>query len=86
MECSQNEYYLKVCCVCLHKVLYVFSPSFRKQVYAIFLGDFGLFQRENFTSSFSIVLAVLYTFLVVLVLLNVLIAVASDSVCSKIVV
>jgi hypothetical protein len=61
----------------------VFSPSFRKKVYAIFLGDFGLFQRDNFTSSFSVVLAVFYTFLVVLVLLNVLIAVASDSVCAK---
>lgn len=50
------------------------------KVYAILLGDFGLFQRENFTSAFSIILAVLYTFMVVLVLLNVLIAVASDSV------
>lgn len=50
------------------------------KVYAILLGDFGLFQRESFVSVFSVVLIVMYTFLVVLVLLNVLIAVASDSV------
>jgi len=49
------------------------------KVYAILLGDFGLFQRENFTSSISVFLAVSYTFMVVLVLLNVLIAVACDS-------
>jgi hypothetical protein len=81
MDCSQNEYYLKVCGVVL-EVLAPFSHRFFAQVYAIFLGDFGLFRRENFTSGFSVVLAVLYTFLVVLVLLNVLIAVASDSVSS----
>jgi hypothetical protein len=81
MECSQNEYYLKVCGVVL-EVLVPFSHRSYAQVYAIFLGDFGLFRRENFTSGFSVVLAVLYTFLVVLVLLNVLIAVASDSVSS----
>lgn len=52
------------------------------KVYAILLGDFGLFEREHFTSALSIFLAVLYTFMVVLVLLNVLIAVASDSVSS----
>jgi hypothetical protein len=49
------------------------------KVYAILLGDFGLFEREQFTSILSVFLAVFYTFLVVLVLLNVLIAVASDS-------
>jgi cation transporter-like permease len=50
------------------------------RVYAILLGDFGLFNRESFFSVFSVCLVVLYTFMVVLVLLNVLIAVASDSV------
>jgi hypothetical protein len=50
------------------------------RVYAILLGDFGLFNRESFFSVFSVCLIVLYTFMVVLVLLNVLIAVASDSV------
>jgi len=49
------------------------------KVYAILLGDFGLFDRESFTSLFSVCLVVLYSFMVVLVLLNVLIAVASDS-------
>ena len=50
------------------------------KVYAILLGDFGLFNRDSFVSVFSVCLVVLYTFMVVLVLLNVLIAVASDSV------
>ena len=50
------------------------------KVYAILLGDFGLFERESFNSVFSLFLVILYTFMVVLVLLNVLIAVASDSV------
>jgi len=49
------------------------------KVYTILLGDFGLFSREQFTTVISVCLAVLYTFMVVLVLLNVLIAVASDS-------
>ena len=49
------------------------------KVYAILLGDFGLFERDQFHSSFSVFLAVTYSFMVVLVLLNVLIAVASDS-------
>ena len=50
------------------------------KVYAILLGDFGLFKRENFNSVFSIFLAVFFTFLTTTILLNVLIAVASDSV------
>jgi hypothetical protein len=49
------------------------------KVYAILLGDFGTFERENFNSKFSVFLVVIYSFMVVLVLLNVLIAVASDS-------
>ena len=49
------------------------------RVYTILLGDFGDFERENFTSIFSVFLVVLYSFLVTVVLLNVLIAVASDS-------
>jgi len=48
-------------------------------VYAVLLGDFGTFEREDFTTIFSVLLAVIFTFIVVLVLLNVLIAVASDS-------
>jgi hypothetical protein len=47
--------------------------------YTILLGDFGAFEREQFTTGFSVVLVVLYSFLVTVVLLNVLIAVASDS-------
>jgi hypothetical protein len=50
------------------------------KVYAILLGDFGLFKRENFESIFSIFLAVFFTFATTTILLNVLIAVASDSV------
>lgn len=56
------------------------SQSSQLKVYAILLGDFGLFNRDSFASVFSVCLVVLYTFMVVLVLLNVLIAVASDSV------
>jgi len=48
-------------------------------VYSILLGDFGLFSREDFASGVSVFLVVLYSFLVTVVLLNVLIAIASDS-------
>ena len=48
-------------------------------VYTILLGDFGLFERDDFVSGVSVFLVVLYSFLVTVVLLNVLIAVASDS-------
>ena len=48
-------------------------------VYSILLGDFGIFSREDFATGFSVFLVVLYTFLVTVVLLNVLIAIASDS-------
>ena len=48
-------------------------------VYSILLGDFGIFSRDDFSTSFSVFLLVLYTFLVTVVLLNVLIAIASDS-------
>jgi hypothetical protein len=49
------------------------------RVYEILLGGFGSFKRNDFASIFSVFLAVLFSFMVVLVLLNVLIAVASDS-------
>ncbi|GKY92414.1 hypothetical protein MPSEU_000212000 [Mayamaea pseudoterrestris] len=49
------------------------------KTYAILLGDFGSFKRADFTSVFSVFLVVIFSFMVVLVLLNVLIAVASDS-------
>lgn len=48
-------------------------------VYTILLGDFGLFSRDDFASNFSVLLVVVYSFLVTVVLLNVLIAIASDS-------
>lgn len=49
------------------------------KAYAILLGGFGLFERKDFESTFSLVLAVVFTFMVVIILLNVLIAIASDS-------
>mmetsp|Transcript_3044 Transcript_3044/g.6749 ORF Transcript_3044/g.6749 Transcript_3044/m.6749 type:complete len:379 (+) Transcript_3044:3-1139(+) len=49
------------------------------KVYSILLGDFGIFTRDDFVSGVSVFLVVLYTFLVTVVLLNVLIAIASDS-------
>jgi hypothetical protein len=49
------------------------------RTYAILLGDFGTFEREHFTSVPSVILAVAFSFFVVLILLNVLIALASDS-------
>eukprot|EP00536_Pseudo-nitzschia_multiseries_P003043 jgi/Psemu1/185033/e_gw1.43.31.1 len=48
-------------------------------VYSILLGDFGIFSRDDFSTGFSVFLVVLYTFFVTVVLLNVLIAIASDS-------
>ncbi len=47
--------------------------------YTILLGDFGTFEREQFVNGFSVFLIVCYSFLVTVVLLNVLIAIASDS-------
>lgn len=49
------------------------------RVYTILLGDFGDFEREQFKTGFSVFLVVFFSFLVTVVLLNVLIAVASDS-------
>jgi hypothetical protein len=49
------------------------------KVYTILLGDFGDFEREQFSSGLSVFLVVFFSFLVTVVLLNVLIAVASDS-------
>lgn len=48
-------------------------------VYSILLGDFGIFTRDDFKTGFSVFLVVFYSFLVTVVLLNVLIAIASDS-------
>jgi len=49
------------------------------KVYTILLGDFGDFEREDFVTNFSVILVVFYSFFVTLVLVNVLIAIASDS-------
>lgn len=49
------------------------------RTYTVLLGDFGTFERVNFTTGFSVFLVVCYSFLVTVVLMNVLIAVASDS-------
>lgn len=49
------------------------------RVYTILLGDFGHFDLDNFQSGFPVFLLVLFSFLVTVVLLNVLIAIASDS-------
>jgi hypothetical protein len=47
--------------------------------YIMMLGDFGSTERESFSTGFSVFLLVLYSFLVTVILLNVLIAIASDS-------
>lgn len=47
--------------------------------YIMMLGDFENSERSTFTTGFSVFLMVLYTFLVTVILLNVLIAIASDS-------
>lgn len=49
------------------------------QTYTILLGDFGHFDRDNFETAFSVLLIVSFTFMVVIVLLNVLIAIVGDS-------
>ena len=49
------------------------------RTYQVLLGDFGDFDRDDFTTVFSVFLVVFYSFMVVVVLLNVLIAIASDS-------
>lgn len=49
------------------------------QVYIMMLGDFGNTEREAFKTGFSVFLLVLYSFLVTVIMLNVLIAIASDS-------
>jgi hypothetical protein len=43
------------------------------------LGDFGNTERETFSTGFSVFVLVLYSFLVTVILLNVLIAIAGDS-------
>lgn len=51
------------------------------KVYSVLLGDFGLFDREEdfFNERFALVVFVIFTFLIAIVLLNVLIAIISDS-------
>ena len=51
------------------------STEYLLQGYSVLLGDFGNFERKHF----SVFLLVVYSFLATVVLLNVLIAVASDS-------
>lgn len=48
------------------------------QAYTILLGEFDL-NRDSYSTGFSVFLVVVYSFLVTVVLLNVLIAIASDS-------
>jgi hypothetical protein len=55
------------------------STEYMLRVYTILLGAFGNFERKQFVTAFSVFLVVIYSFLVTVVLLNVLIAVASDS-------
>lgn len=49
------------------------------KVYTVLLGDFGTFEREDFNTLFAVLLIVFFSFMVVVVLLNVLIAIVSDS-------
>ena len=49
------------------------------RVYTILLGEFASFESENFQTTFSVFLLVIYSFMVIIVLMNVLIALASDS-------
>lgn len=56
------------------------KPSeYALQAYTVLLGDFGTLDRDAFKTRFSVFLVVIYSFLVCIVLLNVLIAIASDS-------
>jgi hypothetical protein len=55
------------------------QTEYMLQFYIMMLGDFGNTERESFSSGFSVFLLVLYSFLVTVILLNVLIAIASDS-------
>jgi hypothetical protein len=56
------------------------TPSeYYLNAYSLLLGNFGNYIRDDFYTVFSVFLAVFFTFVVTLVLLNVLIAVANDS-------
>jgi len=55
------------------------SAEYYLKTYTILLGDFGNFERETFGTVFGVILIVVFTFMVVIVLLNVLIAIVSDS-------
>jgi len=49
------------------------------KVYTILLGDFGLFEREDFDNRVSLSLFIFFSMVVVILLMNVLIAIISDS-------
>lgn len=49
------------------------------RVYTVLLGDFGDWERDDFHTPLAVTLIVLFSFMVVIVLLNVLIAIVSDS-------
>lgn len=55
------------------------SAEYYLQTFTILLGDFGTFERDTFSTVFSVILIVVFSFMVVIVLLNVLIAIVSDS-------
>jgi hypothetical protein len=83
-ECSQSEYYVSFATSnagpsSFVEALTCFYSHKQLNVYTILLGGFGLFERVSFSSVFSLFLAVIYTFIASVVLLNVLLAVASDS-------
>ncbi len=55
------------------------SAEYYLKTYTILLGDFGGFERDDFPTAFSLILICIFSFMVVIVLLNVLIAIVSDS-------
>lgn len=57
-----------------------YKGEYYLRTFTILLGDFGgYFARSSFTTVFSVFLIVFFSFMVVIVLLNVLIAIVSDS-------
>lgn len=57
-----------------------YKGEYYLRTFTILLGDFGgYFSRSSFTTAFSVFLIVFFSFMVVVVLLNVLIAIVSDS-------
>ena len=49
------------------------------KVYTILLGDFGMFEREEFDTRLLVSIFMFFSMVVVIVLMNVLIAIISDS-------